>query len=268
MSFNSCYFSFDGISCTTYGLVIYDTQKASQSEVSLISSVSAIEDRPSSKYSALYYGANQNSPLEFNLVFGIDLAKIDSEDFLSRTDIKRISDWLIKPDKYRSLIIHQDDLSSISYKCIISELSLISTSWSPWAFSCRVHCDSQYAYQSVAPVIYNVLTEHNITIQNTSSYNGYYMPKVKITFTSGNRTVKIINQSDNNREMSFTDVYGAITSIDIDCSTGVITNNADLNIYDKFNFNFLRLKQGENSIKTIGQCSITITCEYPVSVGY
>ncbi|MDR1629244.1 MAG: hypothetical protein LBS36_03395 [Oscillospiraceae bacterium] len=247
--------------------MIYDFDSASQSNETVLSSIEIIEDRSQRKYSSTYYGTVQNKPLEFNLVFGKSIENNSSLTPLTRAEIESVSAWLTSINGYRWLEVQQPDLENIRYKCNITELKLGSVSWNPIVFICKVVCDSQFAYMYPEETVYEVDGEETFTFDNKSSYSGFYHPKLEIAPSVTNRNVSIVNISNNNRETLFTSIPGSVETIYIDGENGIITNSADLNLYDNFNFKFLRLKRGNNIIKISGKCTVKLLCEFPISVG-
>jgi phage-related protein len=268
VAFYGCSFSFDGISSNEHGLVIYDFGSTNQGDASFSSSISLIEDRIPSRRTPIVYGSSQNDPLEFNLVFGIHPDDIDINHPLDRWDVNAISTWLTGVDGYRWLEIDQFDMQNIRFKCIISSLKLITPDMQPWAFSCKVTCDSPFAYTYPTTFTYSVSSSGTYNLYSESSYKGYYNPILEITFKSsaGNCTIK--NNSDGGREMKFTSVPSSSNcTLYIDCETEIITASTGLNIYPYFNFKFLRLVRGDNSLTITGNCTVNIICEFPINVG-
>ena len=267
MAFYGNYFSFDGVPCSEYGLLIYDLESNNQDDVAFTSSGSVVEDRIARKYKSYYYGYTNDKPLEFNLVFGANTDSINSGKHLDRWDMEAIASWLTGRDGYKWLEIEQPDLEMVRYNCIVSELKPISIGWLPWAFSCKVTCDSPFAYMYPETTTYAVSTSLSPTFLNKSSYNGYYCPKLELVFNGGS-SLKIVNSSDSNREFKFTGLpTGSALTIYIDNENRVITNSLGLNLFPYFNFNFFRLKRGENSLVITGSCTVNIISEFPVNMG-
>ena len=70
MSFYGSSFSFDGVSCEEYGLMLYDFDNTTQ-ENSKFASIDILEDRVYQRPRSLFYGTTYKDPLEFKLVFRI-----------------------------------------------------------------------------------------------------------------------------------------------------------------------------------------------------
>lgn len=268
MAFYGNYFSFDGQPCTEYGLMVYDLDGNSQSDNSFTSSGTVVEDRVSHRYKPLYYGIINDKPLEFNLIFGANPKRIEEYKYFDRWDLESIASWLTGKDGYKWLEIEQPDMEAVRYKCIISDLKPITMGRLPYAFSCKVICDSPFAYTYPETTTYSVPSSLSTTYFNRSSYNGYYRPKLEITL-NGVSAFKIKNITDNNREFTFTGLPTASAlTIYVDNENGVITNSLNLStLYNSFNFNFFRLKRGENSLLFTGTSTVKIISEFPVNIG-
>ena len=266
MAFWGDEFIFDDITCTDFGLMIYHFGSNDQDDVSFKNG-DIVEDKLSSRYDSLMYGLVQNESLEYTLVFGANIESIDANSYIDRYEVEAIAAWLTGHDTRKWLTIVQDDMESFRYKCIISELKLITYGDLPWAFSCKVSCDSPFAYTFPEESTYIVYGESQIRFFNRSSYNGLYRPNLEIELLGGDE-VSIENLSDKSRIFQF---RGLPTSdpliIYVDNKNQVITNNQGINLYPYFNMKFFRLIRGDNVLKISGHVRITFICEFPVNIG-
>ena len=267
MSFYGSEFIFDGKSCKEYGLTLYNFGSASQGDVSFPSVGKVFEDRILSRYSSLFYGISQNDSLEYTLVFGANTDSLDRNEHLDRTEISAIASWLTGHGEQKWLQIVQEDMDAFRFKCIISDLKLLTYGSLPWAFSCTVYCDSPFAYTFPEVYSYHVNETAEIIFLNKSTYNGYYKPKIKISNIS-DRSFSIVNLTDGERSFSFSNLPSSVSSITIDNESMIISDdNGDLNLYPYFNYNFLRLKRGDNQLRLIGTADVEFICEFPVNIG-
>ncbi len=267
MAFYGCEFIFDDLPCTEFGLMVYSFGSNAQDDVSFPSAGTVSEDRIASRYDGLMYGLTQNQSLEYTLVFGANMESLDANDSINRFEIATVTAWLTGHDTRKWLTIIQPDMESFRYKCLISDLRLISYGDMPWAFSCTVNCDSPFAYTQPIVYTYNPSELYETTIHNRSSYNGYYKPKIEIT-TNGEASISITNRTDQNRLLAFDSLpRGEPLIITVDNNNQIITNNLGLNLYPYFNMNFFRLKRGDNRISLSGHCTFKFICEFPVNIG-
>jgi len=266
MAFWGSEFLFDGVPCSEYGMMVYHFGSEGQEDVDFRSG-EIIEDRVSARYDALTYGLVQNESLEYTLVFGANMEAMDANVPLDRFDVAAIAAWLTGHQKRKWLMIAQNDMEPFRYKCFISELKLITYGDMPWAFSCKVSCDSPFAYRMPENFHYVVNGTLDARLFNRSSYNGFYLPKMEIALR-GENSISIQNLSDSGREMKFTALpNGSELVLQIDNKNQVITNNMDLNLYPYFNMKFLRLMRGDNKLRMTGKAEVTFMCEFPVDIG-
>lgn len=269
MSFYGCQFSFDGIPCYEFGLMMYSfDSKSNDSSDSLSVNADIIEDRISRRYSPLHYGVTKNKPLEFTLTFGADITSIEKDVHLDRWDLNAISNWLTAHDTYKVLEITQPDMETFRYKCFIRDLKKTSIAGVPWAMTCNVLCDSPFAYLQPEHYSY-VLNGDDLkqTITNRGSYHGFYKPFITLEQDGGD--FSICNTTDDSRTMAFINLPTVAKKIYIDTENEVITcvNDPGINLYKYFNFNFLRLQRGINNLVLNGSGKVEIICEFPVSIG-
>lgn len=265
MAFWGNTFIFDDVACTEFGLMVYDFNSNSQDDVEFQAG-NVIEDRILRRYDSFMYGLDQNQSLEYTLVFGANMYALDNNKSLDRYEVEAIASWLTGHQERKWLTIMQDDTESYRYKCVISNLKLITYGSMPWAFSCRVTCDSPFAYTFPEEFEYTISGSTTINFFNRSTYNGYFRPKVEITMSGGD--VEIENISDKNRIFKFSDVpAGDTITIFLDNQNQIITSDIGLNLYPYFNMNFMRLVRGDNILKITGDCTIRFICEFPVTIG-
>ena len=266
MAFYGCEFVFDNLPCTEHGLMVYHFGSVGQSDVSFQVG-DAAEDRVANRYDALMYGLTQNKSLEYTLVFGANPDAMDANISLDRFEVEAIAAWLTGHDRRKWLAIVQEDMETFRYRCLISELKLITYGNMPWAFSCKVSCDSPFAYTFPEERIHTVSGERTANLFNRSSFNGFYKPDIEISLR-GTADFTITNLSDKNRVFAFEALPTAEPlTIFIDNKNQVITNNLDLNLYPYFNFNFFRMIRGDNLIKMQGHGTVKFVCAFPVSIG-
>lgn len=258
---------FNGVPCEDFDLMLYDVGNIGQENGEFASVVSIVEEELATKWKPIFYGVKFDNKLEFEMVFGVNQERLDDGSFLDRYELDAVASWLTGLDGYRWLSIVQEDMTQVRYKCYISSLEIIDYGMIPWALRATITCDSPFAYLSPHIYTFNVSgTTDNIYIMNESSLNGYYYPTIKYNRTGGN-SLSITNKSDKDYTFAITGIPSSVNQISVNNENGVIENNADLNLYDGFNFNFFRLKRGLNQLTISGTGTIQIICEFPVNVG-
>lgn len=260
MSFYGTSFIFDGTACEEFGLMMYDFESNTQEAGTIGSEVKIQEDRLWGRYTPLDYGSNENDPLEFNLIFGVD----SGGRRLDRFDVAKISGWLKKPN-YRYLQICQPDTEEFQYKCRITELTPIFVSNEIVGMSAKVTCDGPYAYWKPEKLSFQCSGISDIVINNRSNINRYYYPCMTITTAGG--SVSILNEDDDGREFKLDSLPSQDITIDIDGENGILVSNNDTNVYNYTNFVFPRLLRGDNHIKLTGDFSLHVVAEFPYDIG-
>lgn len=267
MAFHAPYFSFDGIPCTNYGLMLYDFGGNGQEDVSFPSAGKLETQWIPGKLASALYGTTVDAPLEFSLVFGAHPDLIDADLPFDRWDVEVIASWLTGHNAWKWLTIDQPDLEQVRFRCLISELRLLTSGSEPWAFQCKVTCDSPYAYLVPQTFEYQINgAPQEIIFHNRSSHNGYYRPSMELLFHDGDG-ISIVNHTDNGRCFSFSGLPAGKLTITVDNENQVITNNLGLNLYPKFNMQFFRLLRGDNKLTIQGDCTLRLNCAFPVNVG-
>lgn len=265
MSFYGKSFVFDGTPCEAFDLMLYDIED--QDSELKVSGIGGIEEETiGDKWKPYFYGVKPATKLEFDLVFGVNTRRIDAEKFLDRWEVEEITTWLCGHQEYKWLYIDQPDMRMFGYRCIISEPVVTRYASVPWAYRVHVICDSPYAYMEPSEITETVNGTANITVFNESSLNGWYCPVVTFEKTGGS-TFSMTNAQDNGRGPSLTEIPGSVSEITIDNEHCVLGNDQGLNMYEKFNFQFLRLARGQNEITISGNGTVKILCEFPVNVG-
>lgn len=266
MAFWGSKFIFNDFPCEEFGLMLYDIGNETQGEGTFASTVSIVEEVVGTRWKPWLYGVRYEKKLEMEIVFGVDEKRLDQGKYLDRYEIDEIASWLTGHDKYHWFEIEQADMEYVRYHCMVSNLSIVSYGNIPWAMKATLICDGPYAYLYPQEFTYTVDGTQEIEFLNESSHNGYYMPIIDIEMTGGG-TISITNETDNGRTLKLTNVPASVQSIHIDNDTCVITDDADVNLYPYFNFKFLRLVRGYNTLTIKGNCTLTIRCEFPINAG-
>ena len=259
--FNSYEFTFAGESCFQYGLMIYDIDGHSQSDVAFGNTADVIETRTLNRIQPIHFVVNyHDSPLEFQLVFG-------AEDYLDRYELENIAYWLTGHQQYQWLSIDQPDLDRVQFRCLITELTPISIGWLPIAFEANVLCDCPYAYGYPFDKQYTISGETSILFRNESSVREYLKPSISFVPSSGTTSLSIVNKNDGDREFLLEGIPSS-SKVAINNNNGIIQEeNYGYNLYDGFNLNFFRLVHGDNNLVVNGNGCLTISGRFLYNVG-
>ena len=257
--FSAYDFIFDGIPGEQYGLKLYNFDSASQDENSPLGiSPEILEDRIGRRISPIHYGISFTNPLSFQIVFGSDTP-------LDRYDISVITSWLIGHQDYKWLGSLQPDLYFQRYKCTLQDAKVVTIAGLLFALQCDVLCDSPFSYSYPELHVSSINKSGSIQIYNPSTMNFPYYPNIKIENITSS-TIEMYTDTEPDRKLIFSKTSG-VDWIEIAGESHIITSNAPDIVYSGCNFKFLRLAKGDNMITIIGNCDITITCEFPMGVG-
>lgn len=267
MAFWGCSFTYNGVSSTSYDLELCDADGDAQGGGGFASTVSIIEDASSQKVRPLFYGTRFDNKLQMTLVCALNNDRIDAQEFLTRQELDRIATWLTGHDDYKWLTIDQADLLDVRYKCIITELNILESGMEPYGIQFVATCDGPYAYRKTPFTDTRTVSGTlEFSVNNDSSLNKLFYPVVEFAPTNGGN-LEIVNESDNGRTFSITNIPASISSIRIDSDKCLIENDQDLNLYENCNFKFPRLKRGTNLLKVTGNGTIKLICDFPVNPG-
>lgn len=281
MGFTAMRFSFDRVPCEKFGLRIFDIDNNNNEATPFASTGSLQTDVIPSAGRVFLYGRAYDTPLEFKLVFGLDPCMLDENDYLDRYDMDAIANWLTGPNTYRWLEIEQPDMEMVRYHCVISSLEPIQIAWLPWAFTAMVTCDSPYGYkfpktQTLLSSPGSAVTNRTIYVNNTSTLNRLYYPKMRIELASPDGPaggIAISNVTTGQTAAKSFAISGLRSTavFDVDNEMGIITSQTAgiTNPYQYFNFQWLALAKGKNELEvnTSAGCVLTMICEFPVNYG-
>lgn len=272
MSFKGTSFIFDGIPSTEYGInSCRIVAGVSQSSGIINSGFTVISDTIGNSDREILYGATNNTPLEFDLV-------AYSETELDRYDIASISGWLCGHKTYKILSVVQDDMDLFRYKCLMGSFENIEIGGRIFGFKVHVRCDSPYAY--MPPVVQTIVSTStslpsNFIYNNRSNVNDYYKPEsIQIELGALSNFELSNNTTGESFTLTFNEEGSQINGMNLTITilpNGVMyysETSPTFNIYKYSNKKFPRFTRGNNDISIIGNCTVTITSEFPMNIGY
>lgn len=271
MSFCGTSMIFDGIACEEMGLVLFSFDSHKQEATSFSSNLSILEDRIDGRYRSLFYGGTINEPLTFTMVLCAREDRAQRNEPFDRWDLQKISSWLTGHTTYKWLSIVQPDMEDVRYRCVCSDLQAVEVTDSKWGFSCKVTCDSPYAY--LTPRTYSWIANESAigNVFSESSCNTPYSPLLTISGHSGGTLSLQIENSEEVTLFKMTNVPSNIGNLNIDCENGIVTSSSGINPYQYIeygsSFRFPRFARGNNKITFTGKATFTFVCEWPVNVG-
>ena len=271
MSFYGTSMIFDGIACEEMGLIMYDFDSHKQEETSFTSNLSILEDRIEGRYRSLFYGGSVNEPLTFTMVLCASEDRAYRNEPFDRWDLQKIASWLTGHTTYKWLSIVQPDMEQIRYRCIITDLKAVEVAGTKWGLSCKVTCDSPFAYLAPRTYSYAIEDSGEFELFSESTYNGCYRPTIDITGHGGGDISIVVQSVHGSSEFKFVGLPASIGDIHIDCENGVIVTSSGLNAYEYVSFtsgfSFPGFYRGVNHLTISGTGQYDFTCEWPVNVG-
>lgn len=148
---------------------------------------------------------------------------------------------------------------TLNYRCVITEISCKKINGKIAGIIIDFQCDSMYAYTKKYQYKRALTNANNtITLINSSDeLNDYLYPKVTITTDDSSEMFTVKNGSDNNYTTRIENVVAGET-IELNGSLSEIASTNTNNILDRFNFHFIRLVPGKNTLTFSSPCTVTL----------
>lgn len=255
--FNATYFTYDGVFSGIYGLMLADFDDGSVVETAAFSPVlNTIKLASANRFfhnGVTYEGVPQH---QFSVISEVELPDLIRREILS---------WLIGRREFKKLQIHQTDLEEYYYNCVFTSAEIIYINGRCHGFRLTANFDSQYAHGEPTVVEVEAGT-HTVKIENKSDIKDAYVYPV-VQFTGG--SIDIVNTTD--------DAQRHFTFGDLDSNEVITVDNevrhisSDIGGEKLSNFtskNWLRLRQGYNTLTIVAEGDVTITCPHYVMIGY
>lgn len=266
MSFWGTQFVFDGVPSSGFDLMLYNVGQSSDSGTMFASYGSIIEETVAQRWKPYFFGVRHDGKLQFEITFGVNQHRIDRGAYLDRFEMAEIAAWLTGHDHYKWLIIDQEDMKDVQFKCMITNLTATTYGDIPWAFRATVICDSAYAYLPEMIFHYGTVDERTFVLRSESSLHTPYSPVLRITpMDAGDITIENLSMDDG--AFTLTGLPADTGMITVDCDTGVMYCDNGMNLYEICNLNFPRLIRGDNQIRLTGYAIIDIVCRFPINTG-
>lgn len=221
-------------------------------------------DKTLTRQEANHYGSMYSDDMTYDFY----LVKNDGSPFTDEEQ-RKVNKWLTSPRLPKSLNANCDDGDQVIYKGIFTNIGwkMITGHWD--GVKCSFTCDVPFAWKTFSKTysITNSLTTSINIPSDDSEYEVY--PKITIKSTT-RQTIIITNTTDNNNKMTIS--LNPNLPAKIDCKNCIISDATssgvidfeDLGWSDATNIYWMKLFDGDNSLKITGSCELTIEFEYPV----
>lgn len=215
-----------------------------------------------------YLGGKHNSKLKFTMTI-VQNECLTGRHYFNVNECRLVLTRFIGQINYVPLKIINTNLNEdIHFNVIGTGAKYIKYSNKVVGISIDYECDSQFAWTDNITTKYTTTTNNElIKIYNTSDdMYSYLLPKIEIVPTDSYTNYKIINVTDNNRELAFDNVVGE-ENISINSKYCTLSTSPNRPINNYFNLIFPRLVYGENILKISHPSSITFNFEFARKVG-
>lgn len=206
-------------------------------------------------------GTKYSSPITFKFT----LVK-ESGDSFSLDERRKLLRWLGSKEYKRLDFISDENPSGWYYIGSFTQIDLRRAgSMGTVGIICTFENNSSFAYLSHS-ITYKDVTNNMIkTLYCDNDIDGYLYPEIKVKSNqTGN--ISILNQTDNNRTISFK--CNKLDQIIINSETCKISSTSNTFDFSDFSSNiyFIRLLKGENTLKFILDGSVDFAIEYTTKI--
>jgi hypothetical protein len=246
MSFYAKNFIFAGESSDLYGIRISSTNDGEDSSSPANANVELITQKIFRRPAPFFLGSTLSPVLEFSVEFTA------TEGELTQADMGLASKWLFGRSSYENLIIIQQDMEDVRFKCFFTNPEIKRVGNIIIGFTATVTCDSPFAYGNTKTTTFTQ-SNKTYTLFNESENLFYTYPRIEIQMNGVGSSVQIKNVTDNNRTMTISNLLaGELITIDNDLQ--IITSSSGDNILNKIAspIQFFRLLNGVNNIFILG----------------
>lgn len=254
---------YDGQSSEDFGLYIGKLSPSSKSSGSASTNSEIIYDSVKNRINNFIYGVEITERL---LEFEIELFFEDYKN-IDKHDIKYVDQWLFSQKYPQRLVFCAEDMATYYYKAIFKKNDILYYNNKIYGFKCQIQCDSSYAYTSEKVLTIPITSDKAIArINNISSGTSYIYPSIQFVCNKEGGSVKIVNKSDDNRELIFSNLkQGEEIRVD---SWFQITSSYGLKRLGNCNKKWLRLKDGINYIEVSGDTTrLTLIYQFMQGIG-
>ena len=244
-------FLFGGVSSVKYDIRFYEIDSSNSTTTGKGGVQGVISsDVIFRKSKTRFYTLSTNTPLEIDIQVGCGSP-------VNRQQESLIKSWLMGARNYKKLQPVQSDMQSYYYNCIITDCVNNYVGNVLYGFTFHAVCDAPYGWEEAKTLTKNYVAGANndvFNFYNASADNDYLWPSFNFTLNGTGTGLTITNGSESNRQTIFTGLsYNEI--ITADCDNEILTSSTGLNRFPNFNFTFLRLIPGMNTLTLNGGIS-------------
>lgn len=237
--------TFNGTSCTTFGLGMYSEDSNEKTTVSNYKSNTTKSYKQNKFLAKKQYEDEPKYPK-------ISLFPLDGEP-ITRLELDEIEKWLHPDSEFRPLTINQDDMTGWYYNCRLQSMEAETYANKIMMIHLTFEADSVYVWSDLNTLSYTSFT--NPIVFNNVSSEEVMCPTYKIHMNSSGGTAKIVDSfyaDVNKNTMEFTGLQ-ANEILTINTELGILSSNLRTGVFSTFVYpNFLRLDNGQHSFTVTG----------------
>jgi phage-related protein len=250
-------FTFDGITSQAMGMQIVRLDSSLPSRV--FASEKQILEQHSDKALYPHFFGVKHTPLSFNIV----ITSTETQD-MSIAKMKEIGSWLFK-NEYKPFV-SDDNPSKVFYVMFTNQADFYTNGIGDGYIELQARCRDGFGWTTPSIITHDLsgnTTTTDIVINNPSNVSDYYYPIVEIQTVTPSTGFSLVNNNDNNNTFTFQSLSVG-EKVYIDNEKRQIISDTNNNRFSNFNRNWLRLKQGNNTITVTGRCVIKVKSEFPI----
>lgn len=237
--------TFNGVSCTSFGLGVYSENS---NEKITVSNYKSDMTKPYKQNRFLPKKQYEDEPIYPK----ISLLPLDGQP-ITRQELDSIEQWLHPDNDFKPLTINQDDLTGWHYNCRLKSMEAETYGNKIMMIHLTFEADSVWVWSDLNTLSYTSFASP-IVFSNTSSEEKM-CPIYKIYMNSSGGTAKIVDSfytNANESTMEFTGLQ-AEEILTINTELGILSSNKRTGVFGTFVYpNFLRLDKGNHSFIVTG----------------
>ena len=255
-------FKFNGKKLSDFGFTVVNTSSASNTrKIGLSRSLNTVEGIRGNKV--------VNSITANSLSFPIVISKMDSKGMpqsITDTDLEKLTTWLFSPVNYEELVALDEVASIVYYGMFTDGEQTYLNNTNEGYITLTFELDGNHAYEPPFKQKYTVQSSMTFTITLNDNVSAYYYPDIEFSVTSSSFSIENTTLEET---MSF-------SNLDSTCKKGIVygegimtmisTTDNTVNMREKSNRVFLRLKHGDNIIKITGNGTFTFNMQPKISL--
>lgn len=247
-------FSFDGVSCDEFGLIMVNVGGGEMTrQIGLQRSLSLSEN----SYGKFSFDEISTETPTFTITL-LKCSKNYDPQPITQEEIFKINNWLFKTKEFKPFI-SQDNPSIVYYGMFVGG-NLWQNENNEGYLEVQFQLNAPHAYGVMQKIAKQVSGEKEFSIICKDNVNGYSLPDFEFHLQDGETEFKVENLTTG-QVMSYSNLDSKSRKgylYNEGCQHTVSLIDSTINMRPKSNGNFLKLKYGNNNIKITGNGTFII----------